>query len=60
MHELTNVNFMNIPPAEGEFFHADRRSDGRTDRQDEANSSFQQFSEQAENGSVSNTFSPVQ
>ena len=38
-------NFMNIRPVGAELFHVD----GRTDRYDEANSSFSQFWERAPN-----------
>ena len=40
-------NFMKIRPVEAEFLHADERNDGRTDRQDEANSRLSQFCERA-------------
>jgi hypothetical protein len=44
-------NFMKILPVEAELFHADGRTDGRTERQtgrhDEANSRFSQFCERA-------------
>jgi hypothetical protein len=39
--------FMKIRPVGAELFHADRRTDGRTDRHDEANSRFPQFCERA-------------
>jgi hypothetical protein len=38
---------MKIRLVGGEFFHADRRTDGRTDRHDEANSPLSQFCERA-------------
>jgi len=34
---------MKIAPAGAKLFHADRRTDGRTDRHDEANSHFSQL-----------------
>jgi len=36
---------MNIRPVEAELFHADRRTDGRMDRHEGANSRFSQFCE---------------
>jgi hypothetical protein len=36
---------MKIRPVEAEFFHADRRINGGTDRHDGANSRFWQFYE---------------
>jgi len=38
---------MKIRPVEAELFHVDRRTDGRTDRHDEANSRFTKFCERA-------------
>ena len=38
---------MKIRPVGAELFNADRQIDGRTDRQDEANSRFSQFWERA-------------
>jgi hypothetical protein len=38
---------MNITPFGAELFHSGRHTDGGTDRQDEANSSFSQFCERA-------------
>jgi hypothetical protein len=38
---------MKIRPVAAELFHADRRTDGRTDRHDEVNSRFSQFCERA-------------
>ena len=38
---------MNNLPVGIEWFHADGRTDGQTDRRDEANSPFQQFCESA-------------
>ena len=38
-------NFMKIGPVGAELFRADRRTDARTDRHDEANSRFSQFCE---------------
>jgi hypothetical protein len=38
---------MKIRPMGAEFFHADRRTEGRTDGHDEANSCFSQFCERA-------------
>ena len=40
-------NFMKIRPVGGELFHADRQTDGRTARHDEAHSRFSQFCERA-------------
>jgi hypothetical protein len=34
---------MKIRPVGAELFHADRRTDGRADRHDEANSRFRNF-----------------
>jgi hypothetical protein len=39
------LNLMKIRLLGAELFHADRRTDGRTDRHDEANSHFSQFDE---------------
>ena len=38
-------NFMKICPVGAEMFHADRHTDGQTQRRDEANSRFSKFSE---------------
>jgi hypothetical protein len=38
-------NFMKIRPVGTELFRVDRRTDGQTDRHDEANSRFWQFCE---------------
>jgi len=38
---------MKIRPVGAELFHADRPTDGRTDRHDEASSPFSQFCERA-------------
>jgi hypothetical protein len=38
---------MKIRPVEAELFHADRQTDGRTDRHGKANSRFSQFCERA-------------
>ena len=38
---------MKILPVGAELFHADGRTDGRTDRHDEVNSPFSQFCELA-------------
>jgi hypothetical protein len=40
---------MKIGPAGAELFHADKRTDGRTDGHDEASSRFLQFCERTEN-----------
>jgi hypothetical protein len=40
-------NFMKIRPVEAEFLHADGRTDGHTNRHDEANSRFSKFCERA-------------
>jgi hypothetical protein len=40
-------NFKTIRPVGAELFHADGRTDGRTDKHDEANSRFSQFCESA-------------
>jgi hypothetical protein len=40
-------NIMKIRPVESELYQADRRTDGRTDRHDEANSRFSQFCQYA-------------
>ena len=42
---LKTSNFMKIRPVRAELFHADRRTDGRTDRYNEANSRFSQLCE---------------
>jgi len=42
-------NFMKIRPVEAELFHADGRTDGRTDRQNEANDRLSQICERARN-----------
>jgi len=36
---------MKMPPVGAELLHEDRRTDGRMDRHDEANSRFPQFCE---------------
>jgi len=36
-------NFVKIRPVGAELFHADRRTDGRTDTHEEVNSRFSQF-----------------
>ena len=41
------LNAMKIRPVGFESFHFDRRTDGRTDRNDEADSRFSQFCERA-------------
>jgi hypothetical protein len=51
-------------PVGAEVFHADGRTDGRTDRHDEVNSGFPQFYERAkkkkaENGDHSANVSPL-
>jgi hypothetical protein len=38
---------MKIRPVWSELFHADRQTDGRTDRRDDANSRFVQYFERA-------------
>jgi len=40
---------MTIRPVGAELFYEDKRTDGQTDRHDEANSRFSQFCEHAEN-----------
>jgi hypothetical protein len=40
-------DLMKIHPAGGELFHANRPTDGRTDRHDEVNNCFSQFCERA-------------
>jgi len=40
-------NLIKIRPVGAELFHVDGRTDGRTDRHDEANSRFSQFCERA-------------
>jgi hypothetical protein len=40
-------NFIKIRQVGAQLFHADRRTDGRTERHDEANSRFLQFVERA-------------
>jgi hypothetical protein len=42
-----NIEFNENPPMGAELFNVDRRTDGRTDRHDEANSCFSQFYERA-------------
>jgi hypothetical protein len=37
------INFMKILPVVAELFHVDGRTDGQTDRHEEANSRFSQF-----------------
>jgi hypothetical protein len=44
---IQESNFMKIRPVGAELFHADERTDGRTDRHDEVNSCFSQFCERA-------------
>ena len=39
------VNFMKIRPVVAKLFHADRQTDGQTDRYDEPNGRFPQFYE---------------
>jgi hypothetical protein len=46
---------MKLRPVGCDLFHADGRAGGRTDRHDEANSSFSQFCESAKKNSA---FSP--
>ena len=41
---------MNTRSVEAELFHADRGTDGRTDRHDEASSRFSQFCERTKKG----------
>jgi len=43
LEKYSNIEFHKIPPVEIELFHADRQTDGQTDRHDEANSHFLQF-----------------
>jgi hypothetical protein len=40
-------NFMKIRPVGAELLHAEGQTDGKTDRHDEVNSRFSQFSERA-------------
>jgi hypothetical protein len=40
-------NFMKICPVGAELFDADRQTDGRTDRHDEANTRFSKFCKEA-------------
>jgi len=40
-------NLIKIPPVGGELFHGDRRTDGRRERHDEANSRFSLFFKRA-------------
>jgi len=43
----SNIKFHENPPSGSRVFHADMRTDGRMDRQNEANSRFSQFCERA-------------
>ena len=36
-------NYMNIRPVGAELYHTDGRTDGQTDRHDDANNRFSQF-----------------
>jgi len=40
---MPKIKFHENPSSETKLFHADRQTEGRTDRHDEANSRFSQF-----------------
>jgi hypothetical protein len=44
---IQTSGLMKIRPAAAELFHADSRTDGRTDRRNEVNNCFLQFCERA-------------
>jgi len=49
---LVKQNFLKIRPVEAEWIHVGGRTDGRTDRHDEANTSFSQFLRQRLNSDL--------
>jgi hypothetical protein len=51
-------NFMKIRQVGADLFHAVKRTDGRTDIHDEANSRFSQFCERAYEGRFTNSHRP--
>ena len=52
-YKITQIsNFMKIRPVGTELLHADRQTNGKTERHEEANSCFSQFCERALDNSI--------